>query len=60
LQVEGSARVRDLSDAFSVSEANVRQDLKRLEAEGHIVREHGGAFLKPVPRQVRALSLHLC
>ncbi len=58
MQEEGSARVRDLSDAFSVSEATVRQDLERLEAEGHVVREHGGAFLKSVPQQVRALALH--
>lgn len=58
IQEEGSARVRDLSEAFSVSEATVRQDLERMEAEGHIVREHGGAFLKSVPQQVRALALH--
>jgi len=58
MQEEGSARVRDLAQAFSVSEATVRQDLERLEAEGHIVREHGGAFLKSVPQQVRALALH--
>jgi len=58
MQEEGSARVRDLSEAFSVSEATVRQDLERLEAEGHVEREHGGAFLKSVPQQVRALALH--
>jgi DeoR/GlpR family transcriptional regulator of sugar metabolism len=58
LQEEGSARVRDLAEAFSVSEVTVRQDLERLEAEGHIVREHGGAYLKSVPQQVRAMALH--
>lgn len=58
LQEEGSARVKDLSVAFSVSEATVRQDLERLEAEGSIEREHGGAFLKSLPRQVQALALH--
>lgn len=58
LQEEGSARVRDLSKAFGVSEATVRQDLERLEAEGQIVREHGGAFLKSVPQQVQSMSLH--
>ncbi|WP_447725580.1 DeoR/GlpR family DNA-binding transcription regulator [Sphingomonas koreensis] len=57
-QEEGSARVRDLAEAFSVSEVTVRQDLERLEAEGHIVREHGGAYLKSVPQQVRAMALH--
>ncbi len=58
LQEEGSARVRDLAEAFSVSEVTVRQDLEKLEAEGHIVREHGGAFLKSLPQQVRAMALH--
>ena len=57
-QEEGSARVRDLAEAFSVSEVTVRQDLERLEAEGHVVREHGGAYLKSVPQQVRAMALH--
>ena len=58
LQEEGSARVRDLAEAFSVSEVTIRQDLERLESEGHIVREHGGAYLKSVPQQVRAMALH--
>ncbi|WP_420144661.1 DeoR/GlpR family DNA-binding transcription regulator [Sphingobium sp.] len=58
LQEEGSARVRTLSDAFGVSEVTVRQDLEKLEQEGHVVREHGGAFLKSVSQQVAALALH--
>jgi DeoR/GlpR family transcriptional regulator of sugar metabolism len=57
LQEEGSARVRDLSAAFEVSEATIRQDLERLEADGYISREHGGAYLKTLPRQVETLSL---
>lgn len=57
LQEEGSARVRDLSAAFGVSEATVRQDLERLDTEGFIVREHGGAYLKSVPQQVQSMSL---
>jgi DeoR/GlpR family transcriptional regulator of sugar metabolism len=57
LQEEGSARVRDLSAAFDVSEATIRQDLERLESDGHISREHGGAYLKTVPHQVETLSL---
>ena len=57
LQEEGSARVRDLSAAFSVSEATIRQDLERLESDGHISRQHGGAFLRTMPRQVETLSL---
>lgn len=58
LQEEGSARVRALAEAFSVSEVTVRQDLEKLEAEGHVVREHGGAYLKSVQQQVRAMALH--
>jgi DeoR/GlpR family transcriptional regulator of sugar metabolism len=57
LQEEGSARVSTLSKVFKVTEPTIRQDLERLEEEGHIIREHGGAFLKSVPRQVRTLSL---
>ena len=57
LQEEGSARVRDLSAAFSVSEATIRQDLEKLETDGHVTRQHGGAFLRTVPRQVETLSL---
>lgn len=58
LREEGSARVSALAAAFDVSEVTVRQDLEKLEADGHIVREHGGAYLKSVPDQVRAMALH--
>lgn len=58
IQEEGSARVRDLAVAFQVSEATIRQDLERLEAEGQITREHGGAFLNTVPAQVGTMTLH--
>jgi len=57
VQEEGSARVRDLSTAFSVSEATIRQDLEKLENEGHVVREHGGARLATLQQQVQTLSL---
>lgn len=49
IQEEGSARVRDLAAAFQVSEATIRQDLERLEHDGSVTREHGGAFLTSVP-----------
>lgn len=57
LQEEGSARVRELSSAFKVSEATIRQDLEKLEQDGYILREHGGAYLKTVQQQVGAMSL---
>ncbi len=58
IEEEGAARVRDLASAFQVSEATIRQDLERLETEGQITREHGGAFLNPVAHQVGAMILH--
>lgn len=57
LQEEGSARVSALSRIFGVSEPTIRQDLEKLESEGWILREHGGAFLRSVPEQVKSLSL---
>jgi DeoR/GlpR family transcriptional regulator of sugar metabolism len=58
IQEEGSARVRELAAAFQVSDATIRQDLERLESDGLITREHGGAFLNPVQPQVGIMSLH--
>jgi DeoR/GlpR family transcriptional regulator of sugar metabolism len=58
IQEEGSARVRELAVAFQVSEATIRQDLERLETEGQITREHGGAFLNTVQTQVGTMTLH--
>lgn len=57
IQEEGSARVRDLCEAFQVSEPTIRQDLEKLEGEAHIVREHGGAYLRSVSQQVRDMAL---
>jgi DeoR/GlpR family transcriptional regulator of sugar metabolism len=57
IREEGSARVRDLSKAFNVSEVTIRQDLERLETDGQIERVHGGAYLKSVPHQVRSMAL---
>jgi DeoR/GlpR family transcriptional regulator of sugar metabolism len=58
VQEEGSARVRELALAFQVSEATIRQDLERLEQDGQITREHGGAFLNSLPAQVGTMTLH--
>jgi DeoR/GlpR family transcriptional regulator of sugar metabolism len=57
LREEGSVRVSQLAQMFNVSEPTIRQDLKQLEKDGAITREHGGAFLKDIPHQVRTLSL---
>lgn len=58
IQEEGAARVRDLAVAFGVSEATIRQDLERLEGDGFVTREHGGAFLNSMPAQTQSLTLH--
>jgi DeoR/GlpR family transcriptional regulator of sugar metabolism len=57
LQEEGSARVVYLSELFDVSEPTIRQDLEKLERQGYIIREHGGAYLRSVSQQVKSLSL---
>lgn len=58
IEEEGSARVRELAGAFSVTEVTIRQDLERLEKSGRVTREHGGAFLNSVPSQVASNALH--
>jgi DeoR/GlpR family transcriptional regulator of sugar metabolism len=58
IQEEGSARVRELAEAFRVSDATIRQDLEKLESEGAITREHGGAFLNSAAPQSGPLTLH--
>lgn len=59
IQEEGAARVRDLAEAFQVSDATIRQDLERLENDGYLTREHGGAFLNKTSAQpANLLSLH--
>ncbi|MFT4148819.1 MAG: DeoR/GlpR family DNA-binding transcription regulator [Paracoccaceae bacterium] len=58
IQEEGAARVRELAAAFHVSEATIRQDLERLEQDGFITREHGGAFLNRIATQGDNLALH--
>ncbi|CAH0997709.1 Glucitol operon repressor [Emticicia aquatica] len=57
LKEDGSAKVVDLSRLFKVTEVTIRQDLEKLESEGLIIKEHGGAFLKNVEDQVRSFSL---
>jgi len=57
LREDGSAKVSNLSRLFKVTEVTIRQDLERLEKDGQIVREHGGAYLKNVEDQVKNFSL---
>ncbi len=57
IKEDGSAKVADLSKIFKVTEVTIRQDLKMLESEGLVVREHGGVHLKNVEDQVRNFTL---
>ncbi|HPR32965.1 MAG TPA: DeoR/GlpR family DNA-binding transcription regulator [Prolixibacteraceae bacterium] len=57
IKEDGQAKVMELSRIFKVTEVTIRQDLERLEKDGFIVREHGGAFLKNIDMNVRSLSL---
>jgi len=57
LREDGSSKVTNLAKLFKVTEVTIRQDLEKLEKDGLIVREHGGAFIKDVENQVRNFSL---
>lgn len=57
IKEDGHAKVLQLSKIFKVTEVTIRQDLEKLEKEGFVEREHGGAFLKNVDIQVKSISL---
>lgn len=57
LREDGSAKVVNLSRIFKVSEVTIRHDLEKLEKDGLVTREHGGAYLKEVENLVRNFAL---
>jgi len=57
IQEDGSAKVVELAKIFKVTEPTIRQDLEKLEKDGLVIREHGGAYLKNVDMNVRSVSL---
>lgn len=57
LREDGHAKVQDLSRIFNVTEVTIRQDLEKLESEGLIEREHGGAILSNVGTNVKNIAL---
>ena len=57
LKEDGSAKVINLAKLFKVTEVTIRQDLERMEKDGLLIREHGGAYLKNIEDQVRSFSL---
>ncbi|MCB0645424.1 MAG: DeoR/GlpR transcriptional regulator [Saprospiraceae bacterium] len=57
LKEDGAAKVTDLAKIFKVTEVTIRQDLEKMEGEGLVLREHGGAYLKNMEDQVKNFSL---
>jgi DeoR/GlpR family transcriptional regulator of sugar metabolism len=57
IKEDGSAKVVSLAKIFKVTEPTIRQDLEKLEEDGLVTREHGGAYLKNVDLHVRTVSL---
>ena len=57
IREDGHAKVLDLSRIFKVTEVTIRHDLEKLEKEGLITREHGGAYLKNMDLSVRDFKL---
>ena len=57
IREDGQVKVANLSRVFKVTEVTIRQDLERLEEQGFIVREHGGAILRNGRSNVMELQL---
>ena len=57
IQEDGAAKVINLAKIFKVTEVTIRQDLEKLEKDGLVIKEHGGAFLKDIKDQVQSFSL---
>jgi len=47
IHAHGTGTVADLAADLGVTEQTIRRDLSRLEADGKVVRSHGGATLAP-------------
>lgn len=57
IREDGHAKVLQLSQIFKVTEVTIRQDLEKLEKDGFIEREHGGAYLKNIGMSVKNIVL---
>lgn len=57
IKEDGHAKVLDLAKIFKVTEVTIRQDLEKIEKDGFIKREHGGAYLKDVGLNVKNFEL---
>jgi DeoR family fructose operon transcriptional repressor len=54
LRKQAGLRVTNIAQALGVSEGTVRNDLNALEAEGLLMRVHGGAVLSEQPKNFNA------
>ncbi|MEO6000632.1 MAG: DeoR family transcriptional regulator [Chitinophagaceae bacterium] len=57
IKEDGAAKVVNLAKIFKVTEVTIRQDLKKLEKEGQIIHESGGAYLKNIKDHVQKFFL---
>jgi DeoR/GlpR family transcriptional regulator of sugar metabolism len=57
IKEDGSAKVVSLAKIFKVTEPTIRQDLEKLEEDGMVIKEHGGAYLKNLDLNVSTVSL---
>lgn len=57
LERKQSASIRELAKAVYASEASVRRDVERLEAEGHVERIYGGVLLAKYKNSVIPVGL---
>ncbi|BCX03334.1 MAG: hypothetical protein KatS3mg053_1272 [Candidatus Roseilinea sp.] len=54
LLVHGSVHIMELCERFQVSEGTIRNDLRALQAQGKLIRTHGGAVPADVAHPVLA------
>ena len=54
-----SVSVQILTERLKVSEVTIRKDLSHLEAQGKLLRTHGGAVLSEEPERLRTLNMRV-
>lgn len=57
IREDGTVTVKMLTDAFNLTEATIRTDLRVLQKQGFIQRYHGGATLMDGKQNTHALLL---
>jgi DeoR/GlpR family transcriptional regulator of sugar metabolism len=57
VEEHGRARVSDLATRFGVSSVTIRKDLLVLEADGRVIRQHGGAIVPDRSRPELAFEI---